>query len=84
MSSGAFRITGAVLIMAGFILWAYGFIYGTFWYANEASSLFEPVRYWVSEYTRMLIKPGLVEEMLGLCISLLGMSFRVAAYLGKG
>lgn len=83
MSSRAFKITGTILIVTGFILWAYGFVYGTFWYANTALSYLESVRLWVSEYTQAPIKPGIVEEMFGLCVALLGMSFRIAAQFGK-
>jgi hypothetical protein len=83
MSSRSFRLGGAFLLTAGFILWAYGFFYGSFWYANSGPSLLESLRLWVSEYTGRSIKPGLTEEFFGLCTALLGMAFRVAAQYGK-
>ena len=83
MSSKAFRTTGTILIATGLIFWAYGFVYGMFWYANTKLSILEPVRLWVSDYTQALIKPGILEEVFGLSIALFGMSFRFAAHLGK-
>jgi hypothetical protein len=46
-------------------------------------SYLEPVRLWVSDYTGASIKPGLLEEMLGLCVALLGISFRIASQYGR-
>ena len=83
MSSAVLRRTGLVLLVAGFLLWAYGFVYGSFWYANPGPSFLEPFRLWVSEYTGASIKPGLAEELFGLCIALMGMAFRLAAQYGK-
>jgi hypothetical protein len=84
MSSNLLKKTGTVLTVIGFGLWAYGFFYGTFWYANPAMSYLEPVRLWVANYTQASIKPGLLEELFGLCVALLGMSLRLAAQYGKG
>jgi hypothetical protein len=83
MSPKVFRLTGTVLIVAGLIHWVYGFTFGTFWYANTALSYLESVRLWVSNYTQISIKPGILEEILGLCVAILGMSFRIAAQYGK-
>ena len=83
MSSNTFSKAGTFIIVLGFLLWAYGFFYGSFWFANTSASLLEPIRHWVSGYTGVSIKPGLMEEMLGLCIALLGMAFRVAGQYGK-
>jgi len=37
----------------------------------------------VSDYVGTPIKQGLLEETLGLCTALLGMSFRIAAYFDR-
>jgi hypothetical protein len=84
MSSNVLKKTGTVLTITGFALWAYGFFSGSFWYANSTMGYLEPVRLWVAGYTQSSIKPGLLEELFGLCVALLGMSFRVAAQYGKG
>ena len=63
MTRKALNRTGTVLITAGFILWAYGFVFGTFWYANANPSRLEPVRLWVSDYTQTSIRPGILEEV---------------------
>ena len=66
-----------VLIASGFLLWAYGFYYSSFWYAETGPSLLEPVREWVHHVAGVSLKPGITEEILGLGTSLAGIFIRV-------
>lgn len=70
-------------MLAGFTLWAYGFIYSSFWYANTATSILEPARVWVSGFTRQPVLPGTVEEALGLAVALVGVLLQSGSYYGK-
>ena len=83
MSERGLRITGIVLLVAGFALWSYGFVYSSFWYANADISVLEPVRVWVSDVTGQPISPGIVEEIIGLVVALFGISMQVVSYYGK-
>ncbi len=66
-----------ILLLAGFALWAYGFAYSSFWYANEGPSILEPLRVWVSEYSGLPIRPGLLEQFLGLCTAAAGLFMKL-------
>jgi hypothetical protein len=83
MSERSLRIIGIVLLIAGFALWSYGFVYASFWYANADTSALELVRVWVSEVTGQPLSPGVVEEIIGLIVALSGISLQVVSYYGK-
>ena len=61
-----------MLLLAGFTLWAYGFVYSSFWYANKGVSMLEPWRISISKYILVSIRPGIVEEYLGLGFTIMG------------
>jgi uncharacterized protein YjeT (DUF2065 family) len=83
MIEQSLRIAGLVLLVAGFALWSYGFVYSSFWYANEDISLFEPARIWASDLTGYPMLPGMVEQIIGLVVALMGILLQVISYYGK-
>ena len=83
MSARALRISGMVLLMAGFGLWGYGFAYSSFWYANAGPSMLESVRIWLSEVAGKRLLPGTVEEFIGLVVALCGVLLQIRSYYGK-
>ena len=84
MSGKTLRIIGIVLLCSGFIVWAYGFVYSSFWYANADASILEPVRVWVSGFTKSPVLPGVIEEIIGLAAALAGILLQILSYYGKG
>ena len=84
MTGRALRFIGIVLLCSGFTLWAYGFVYSSFWYANAGTSILEPVRVWASEFTKSPVLPGMVEEVIGLAAALAGILLQIMSYYGKG
>ena len=83
MSERGLRAVGIVLFAAGFFLWAYGFVYSSFWYANSDASILEPVRVWFSDHIRQPVLPGTVEKVLGLAVAVIGVLLQVRSYYGK-
>ena len=83
MSERGLRFAGIVLLVAGFALWSYGFVYSSFWYANADVSILEPVRVWVSEVTGQPVLPGVIEEIIGLVAAFFGISLQVISYYVK-
>ena len=83
MEERSLRIIGIVLLALGFALWSYGFVHSSFWYENTVISFLEPVRAWVPEVTGQPMSPGIVEEIIGLVVALLGISLQVVSYYGK-
>ena len=69
--------TSAALMACGFVLWAYGFFTASFWYAETNPSLLDPVRLGVHDITGISLRPGSVEEVLGLAMALAGMVIRL-------
>jgi hypothetical protein len=65
------------LLMIGFTLWAYGFSYASFWYANEGPSLFEPLRLWLTKDIALSVHPGFFEQFAGLVASVSGVVLKV-------
>ena len=66
-----------VLIVSGFLLWAYGFYYSSFWYAQGNPSLLDPVREWIHHASGVSLKPGIAEEILGLGTAFAGILIRL-------
>ena len=83
MSERGLRFAGIVLLVAGFALWSYGFVYSSFWYANADVSILEPVRVWVSEVTGQPVLPGVSEEIIGLVAAFFGISLQAISYYVK-
>lgn len=83
MSERGLRFAGIVLLVAGFALWFYGFVYSSFWYANAEVSILEPVRVWVSEVTGQPVVQGAIEEIIGLVAGFFGIPLQVISYYMK-
>lgn len=83
MSESGLWFTGLVLLVAGFTLWFYGFVYSSFWYANVDLSVLEPVRVWVSGLYGAPVSPGFLEELMGLLVALSGIALQVLSYFVK-
>jgi len=66
-----------VLTVSGFILWAYGFFYSSFWYAEAKPSLLDPVREWIYQVAGVSMRPGLTEEIFGLGTAFAGILIHV-------
>ena len=83
MSERGLRFTGIILAVTGFALWAYGFVYSSFWYANVDASILKPAREWVSEIIDRPIPPCVIEEIVGLAVAVTGILLQVISYYGK-
>jgi uncharacterized membrane protein len=83
MSEQVLRLAGLFLLVTGFILWAYGFVYSSFWYANADTSILEPVRVWASQFVDHPVRPGVMEEIIGLVVAFTGIVLQMVTYAGK-
>jgi hypothetical protein len=83
MSDRVLRSIGTVFLTAGFFLWAYGFVYSSFWYANPDASIIEPARVWLSDNIGRPVPPGTVEKVLGLAAALSGVLLQFMSYREK-